>query len=176
MRRIACSAKLFGLRYVSLQQENKSDLRNESIKHVLQFCPSLAAAARGTVGERPEFGIFSAVTPSRLLEADGKDAKCGFGFYLSYCAHFASNLASVESFENPEPIRRRFEMGEQPLVGSEVRPARKTRERTPQIYKVCDGVSEALIYCMAVFTPWAFGTTEEWSIWTMNVTGYALGL
>ena len=28
---------------------------------------------------------------------------------------------------------------------------------------------------MIVFTPWAFGTTEFWSIWTMNFAGYALG-
>ncbi|MCI0538107.1 MAG: O-antigen ligase family protein [Verrucomicrobiales bacterium] len=80
----------------------------------------------------------------------------------------------MEPFENPEPIRRRFDAGE-PRLTSETRRGRKTRERTPQIYKVCDGASEALIYFMVVFTPWAFGTTEEWSIWTMNVTAYLLG-
>lgn len=31
------------------------------------------------------------------------------------------------------------------------------------------------IICLAViFLPWAFGTTQEWSIWTANVAGYAL--
>ena len=29
---------------------------------------------------------------------------------------------------------------------------------------------------MIVFAPWAFGATERWSIWTMNVGGYVLGL
>jgi hypothetical protein len=29
---------------------------------------------------------------------------------------------------------------------------------------------------MVVFAPWAFGATERWSIWTMNVGGYLLGL
>ena len=28
---------------------------------------------------------------------------------------------------------------------------------------------------MIVFTPWAFGTTQDWAISTMNITGYALG-
>jgi hypothetical protein len=29
---------------------------------------------------------------------------------------------------------------------------------------------------MVVFSPWAFGTTQGWSIWTMNGCGYTLGL
>ncbi len=29
---------------------------------------------------------------------------------------------------------------------------------------------------MIVFAPWAFGATERWSIWTMNLGGYVLGL
>jgi len=29
---------------------------------------------------------------------------------------------------------------------------------------------------MVLFSPWAFGTTEHWSIWTMNITAYALGV
>jgi hypothetical protein len=29
---------------------------------------------------------------------------------------------------------------------------------------------------MIVFTPWAFGTTQEWSTWTMNISAFALGL
>lgn len=28
---------------------------------------------------------------------------------------------------------------------------------------------------MVVFSPWAFGTTEPWSIWTLNIAGYGLG-
>jgi hypothetical protein len=49
------------------------------------------------------------------------------------------------------------------------------RVRTPRAYKLCDGVTEAVIHFMVVFTPWAFGTTQQWSIWTMNVSAYLLG-
>lgn len=49
------------------------------------------------------------------------------------------------------------------------------RVRTPPLYKFCDGLTEAVIYFMVVFSPWAFGTTQDWSIWTMNVCGYLLG-
>ncbi|MBM3883674.1 MAG: hypothetical protein FJ387_28870, partial [Verrucomicrobia bacterium] len=47
--------------------------------------------------------------------------------------------------------------------------------RTPRGYRFCDGLTEGLVYWMAVFCPWAFGTTQPWAIWTMNVTGYVLG-
>jgi hypothetical protein len=29
---------------------------------------------------------------------------------------------------------------------------------------------------MVVFSPWAFGTTQPWSMWTMNAAGYLLGV
>src|SRR5688572_17558075 len=32
-----------------------------------------------------------------------------------------------------------------------------------------------LLCAMAVFSPWAFGTTESWSIAIMNVGGWSLG-
>src|SRR6266566_1518780 len=43
-------------------------------------------------------------------------------------------------------------------------------------FQACDRVSEGLIYFMVVFSPWAFGTTQPWSIWTMNISGYFLGV
>ncbi len=43
-------------------------------------------------------------------------------------------------------------------------------------YKACEHSSEALIYLMIVFSPWAFGTTQPWSIWVMNFCGYGLGI
>ena len=54
-------------------------------------------------------------------------------------------------------------------------------QRTPTLravltYQACDRFSEGLIYFMVVFGPWAFGTTQPWSVWTMNVTGYLLGV
>lgn len=32
-----------------------------------------------------------------------------------------------------------------------------------------------MLYLMVVFSPWAFGTTQAWSIWCMNGAGYLLG-
>lgn len=45
-----------------------------------------------------------------------------------------------------------------------------------QLYRVCDDLSAMLIIPMIIFGPWAFGTTQTWSIWTMNIAGYALGI
>jgi hypothetical protein len=45
-----------------------------------------------------------------------------------------------------------------------------------QLYRLCDDLSGALILPMLVFSPWAFGTTQPWSIWTMNIAGFALGI
>ena len=39
-----------------------------------------------------------------------------------------------------------------------------------------DVISGWLLVGMLVFSPWAFGTTQSWAVWTMNVCGYALGL
>ena len=47
--------------------------------------------------------------------------------------------------------------------------------RTPFAYRLCETATELLIYFLLVFTPWAFGTTQSWSIWTLNVGGYLLG-
>ncbi len=44
------------------------------------------------------------------------------------------------------------------------------------VYRAADGLTEPLLYAMILFSPWAFGTTQPWSIWTMNFAGYALGL
>src|SRR5437867_937562 len=49
------------------------------------------------------------------------------------------------------------------------------RIRTPPSYRICDGLTEGVVYFAVVFAPWAFGTTERWSIWTMNIACYVLG-
>lgn len=51
----------------------------------------------------------------------------------------------------------------------------RPRSRFP-LANVADLVSSVLIYFMVVFSPWAFGTTQLWSIWTMNFAGYSLGI
>ncbi|MHB8524273.1 MAG: hypothetical protein ACYDH9_26435 [Limisphaerales bacterium] len=49
------------------------------------------------------------------------------------------------------------------------------RPRTPKAYDVCDWLTEGVLYFMILFGPWAFGTTQVWSTWVMNVAAYALG-
>jgi O-antigen ligase len=53
---------------------------------------------------------------------------------------------------------------------------RALRARDVQLYRVCEDLTEPLIYFMVVFSPWAFGTTQSWSIWLMNGAGCLLGL
>ena len=64
------------------------------------------------------------------------------------------------------------------LVKAEKMPPRKLRRKTrePKLHKLADKLTEILIYFMVIFSPWAFGTTEPWSIWTMNISAYALGI
>ncbi|MGA2177870.1 MAG: O-antigen ligase family protein [Verrucomicrobiota bacterium] len=44
-----------------------------------------------------------------------------------------------------------------------------------RMHRVCDDASEKLFYFMVIFSPWAFGTTQLWSIWVMNGVGYLAG-
>src|ERR1035437_9762214 len=53
---------------------------------------------------------------------------------------------------------------------------RPLRAGDVQFYRLCEDLTEPLIYFMVVVGPWAFGTTQSWSIWLMNGTGYLLGL
>ena len=48
--------------------------------------------------------------------------------------------------------------------------------RTPKAYGVLEILSAGLIFLLTVATPWLYGTTEDWSIWTMNIGCYTLGL
>src|SRR5689334_17267862 len=57
------------------------------------------------------------------------------------------------------------------------RPSRlPLRPQDIQLYHFCDSLTEPLIYLMVLFGPWAFGTTQTWSTWVMNIGGYTLGL
>jgi hypothetical protein len=42
--------------------------------------------------------------------------------------------------------------------------------------RIIDALSGWLIGAMIVFAPWAFGTTQAWSIHAMNVAGFSLGI
>lgn len=50
------------------------------------------------------------------------------------------------------------------------------RARDISLYSLCDILSGGLIYAMVLFSPWAFGTTQPWSIRAMNTAGFLLGL
>ena len=43
------------------------------------------------------------------------------------------------------------------------------------LYQRADMASGCLLVFMLLFSPWAFGTTQTWSIGTMNLCGYLLG-
>jgi hypothetical protein len=45
-----------------------------------------------------------------------------------------------------------------------------------QAYRICDDLTGALIFPMVIFSPWALGTTQPWSVWIMNLAGYGLGV
>ncbi len=57
-----------------------------------------------------------------------------------------------------------------------LRPGPLGRLRMPRPYRVCDGLTEGLLYGALLFGPWAFGTTQDWAIWTLTVVGVVLGL
>ncbi|NLH74157.1 MAG: O-antigen ligase family protein [Verrucomicrobia bacterium] len=52
----------------------------------------------------------------------------------------------------------------------------RLKQRTPHAYRVCERFTEILVYAMVIFSPWAFGSTQPWAVWVMNIAGYALGL
>jgi hypothetical protein len=57
---------------------------------------------------------------------------------------------------------------------AEERASRRLKHRTPLLYRLADGLTEGLLYFLVVFSPWAFGSTQAWSVWTTNVAGYLL--
>jgi hypothetical protein len=52
----------------------------------------------------------------------------------------------------------------------------KPNTSTPALYNVCDRCTEYLLYFQVIFSPWAFGATQAWSMWVLNITAYLLGL
>src|SRR3954454_6097843 len=61
------------------------------------------------------------------------------------------------------------------VAKSQSRSARPLRGGDVQLYRVCEDLTEPLIYLMVIFSPWAFGTTQPWAMWTMNISGFVLG-
>lgn len=73
-----------------------------------------------------------------------------------------TRLPDRESLALPDPRKKR-------------RRRRRTSQRTHPALSATQSFSGALILFLTVFTPWAFGTTQSWSIWIANVTAYTLG-
>lgn len=55
-------------------------------------------------------------------------------------------------------------------------PGRRAVIDVSKVYNFFDTASEYLIYIAVIFGPWAFGTTQKWSITAMNWVGYLLGI
>lgn len=70
-------------------------------------------------------------------------------------------------------VKTMFNVSSMELAEKRVRP--RLRVVDVQVYHWLDSLSGLVIGCMLVFSPWAWGTTEEWSIAVMNSAGYGLG-
>jgi len=57
-----------------------------------------------------------------------------------------------------------------------LKPLPDSPENMPLEYRVYEAFTSGAIYFGVVFSPWAFGTTQDWAIWIMNGVGYLLGL
>ena len=51
----------------------------------------------------------------------------------------------------------------------------RLRPRHVHLHRLADDSSGWLIYALCLFSPWAFGTTEDWSTRVMNAGGFLLG-
>lgn len=76
----------------------------------------------------------------------------------------------------PIPPTPRPSTIEIPGAGRRRRRRRRAADRTPPAHATCDTATEAILLTLVIFTPWALGTTQSWSIWTANLLCYALGL
>jgi O-antigen ligase len=55
---------------------------------------------------------------------------------------------------------------------------RKRREKSPlrKVAKLLEIIGGILLCGLIVATPWMFGTTEDWSVWLMNIGSYGAGV
>ncbi len=81
----------------------------------------------------------------------------------------------MEPFDRTDPAGQPFRRRQRTIGSGLLLERERPAIQTPQTYVVCDGMTEVLLHFLIIFTPWAFGTTELWSIWTMNIAAYALG-
>ncbi len=74
------------------------------------------------------------------------------------------------------PARDAESVAEAPRQRRSILHRRPLRAGDIQLYRICEDLTQGLIYAMVVFSPWAFGTTQSWSVWLMNSAGYLLGV
>src|SRR4029453_1730702 len=55
------------------------------------------------------------------------------------------------------------------------RQRRRAADRRAGAHVICDQATAGLGFFLVVFTPWALGTTQFWTIWVANGVCYALG-
>ena len=85
-------------------------------------------------------------------------------------------ICGVPDTNQPWNIAQGARTARQTWVHSLTGPFLTLRAADVQLYRICDDLSGLLIFPMLIFSPWAFGTTQPWSIWTMNAAGYTLGI
>lgn len=104
----------------------------------------------------------------------------GFGWNRSLTARPAHRFNLSGMSMHPQPVRLSRHNDSANVEGSsgheQRRHGRRLAHRTPHTYRLCDRFTEILLYGMIVFSPWAFGSTQPWAVWVMNIAGYALGI
>ncbi len=52
---------------------------------------------------------------------------------------------------------------------------KRASDRAPEAYATCDALTGWLVHALAIFTPWAFGSTESWAVRIATALALALG-
>lgn len=77
----------------------------------------------------------------------------------------------------PAGDRRPGDAALPPSAGTRSRRRRRKRrsDRAPRLHAAADRLTGALLYFLVIFTPWAFGTTQDWALWIAHTAGLGLG-
>jgi O-antigen ligase len=97
-------------------------------------------------------------------------------FWLDNWPGWLSIWRVADSIQPPGDVPQSAQTEGRPRIGPPAGPFFALRAADVQLYRICDDLSGMLIFPMLVFGPWALGTTDPWSVWTMNIAGYAVGV
>jgi O-antigen ligase len=112
-------------------------------------------------GLEPAAGEGNRVGAKMTLETGGG---AGYQEFMDSARNSRAASTSPVGLHDPETVLAR------------ARPWLPLRAIDVQFYRASERLTEALIYVMVVFSPWAFGSTQDWAVWVMNVGGYVLGV